>query len=500
MKRAMLGATLTASLLLPSRVSAQADHLEYLQTPQLVDCDPKPYFRIIVNAVGPDRRPAGVAISTTDPTKAFRVFEGSRDHNVVYVSTSNSGTGSGSQGSYIMLLFDTSGSMKFKLASGETRFAAAKAAVKSSLASFTDGVDHIAVVPFDSHDVLGRISRATFQSTRAGVEQQVDAIPTPRADTAIYSAVRAALERLKQLSDSGSAVSLIVFSDGANDVNHRGNDPGLLGDEGLAIVRDLAARIKVPVITVGFGITGDAKAETAFRGIAWPNAENYYDAATNPQRLREILEGTRKKLTDQIHILFGPVRDSRSELAGKSIAFRVETTQNPITSRSESAWNPPAVGTPLSDTKCTIEEARAIAIPEGPPHELTWLQWLLSHHRVLILVGFGGLLAALWFGVPRLVWPDRYVPKPVMPPMPATGSSMRPERPRMPSPPQAPSPGGYTRPSVSNDQTVFISPPGQSRPPAAPPRSPARPPDARPRDAQDETVFIPPPKNPRRDQ
>lgn len=499
MKRALLGATLTASLLLPGRVSAQADHLEYLQTPQLVECDPHPYFRVIVNAVGPDRRPAGIAISTTDLTKAFRVFEGSREHKVVYVSTSNSGAGSGSQGSYIMLLFDTSGSMKKKLASGETRFAAAKAAVKSSLASFTDGVDHIAVVPFDSHDVLGRISRATFQSTRAGVEQQVDAIPPPRADTAIYSAVRAALERLKQLSDSGSAVSLVVFSDGANDVNHPGNDPGLLGDEGLAIVRDLAATIKVPVITVGFGITGDAKAETAFRGIAWPNAENYYDAATNPQRLREILEGTRKKLSDQIHILFGPVRESRSELAGQPVAFRVQTTQNAIASRSEPAWNPPALGTPLSDTKCTLEEASAIAGVERLP-QLTWLQWLLSYHRVLILVGFSGLLAALWFGVPRFVWPDRYVPKPVMPPMPATPSSMRPERPRMPSPPQAPSPGGYPRPSVSNDQTVFISPPGQSRPPAAPPRSPARAPDARPRDSQDETVFIPPPKNPRRDQ
>ena len=470
-------------------VAAQPDHLEYLRTPQLVDCDPRPFFRVIVNAVDADRRPAGLAIDATNPTKAFQVFEGNRKHDVVYVSTRS--TTAGAQGNYMMLLFDTSGSMNRKVASGETRFAAAKAAVKSSLAGFVEGVDHIAIVPFDSHDVAGRIGRAAFQTTRAGVEQQVDAMPVPRPNnnTAIFSAVQVALGILKQRSDAGADVSLVVFSDGENDVNRPGDDPGLLGDEGLAIVRDLANKVKVPLITVGFGVTGNAKAEQAFRGIAWPNAENYYDASTDASRLKEILESTRRKLTDQIQILFGPVRDTRSQLAGQTIAFRIQTTgASSIASRSEPTWNAPAVGVPLSDAKCTTAEARALTVTDGPPvppHD-----W-----RIPILLGLSALLALLWFGAPRLMWPERYVPKPPILPHAAAPTMQAAARNRAPSMPAGYGQAARPRPPAASDQTIFIPPEGSSTRPT--PKPPVRNREMEPREASDETIFIPPPKNPR---
>src|SRR5262249_52313829 len=154
----------------------------------------------------------------------------------------------------------TSGSMNARVNEGGTRFTQAKNAVRQSLDRFKDGVDHFAVVPFDSHNVVGRIRGAAFQTTRQGIEAQIEAIPIPNTranNTALYSAVNEALPILKEKSDAGYVASLVVFTDGFNDVNHPGDDPGLLGDEGLNIVRDAALKNKVPITTVGFGIAGN---------------------------------------------------------------------------------------------------------------------------------------------------------------------------------------------------------------------------------------------------
>jgi hypothetical protein len=486
-------------LALPSTVVAQADHLEVLQTPQLVECDTRAFFRVFVSPVDADRKPIGVALSGSDPKKLFQVSEGERPHGVIYVASSAAG---GTQGTYSILLLDTSGSMNARLGPGQTRFTVAKKAVRDSLANFADGTDHMAVIPFDSHKVVARIRGAEFQSTRRGLGDQLDAISAPQRNTAIFSAVAEALPILKERSDAGFAVSLVVFTDGKNEVNLPGDDRGLLGDEGLAIVRALAATMKIPITTVGFGVTGNVAAENVLKEIAWPNSESYYDAATSGDTLRQIFESARRKLTERIHILFGPVRSRRTELAGQSVQFRVRfrAADGFVTSRLEPLWNAPAVGVPVADTTCTTAEAKAILEfdkGDGPGRPLPWNQ-----ERLLILLIFAAILAGLWFGAPRLVWPESYIPRPTfqrpnvpLPPNVPSPSFQRPQMPSM-SPPRAPAPPAFSRPSAPNEQTIVVPPRPQPRSAPSPPRGAPRAPEPRPRDAQDETVYRPPDKDP----
>src|SRR5262249_29216994 len=156
------------------------------------------------------------------------------------------------------------------------------------------------------------------------------------------------------------AVSLVVFSDGENDVKRPGNDPGLLGEEGLARVKELEAQVKVPTTTIGFVVSGNAKAETALREIAWPTRASYYDAGTNADRLTEVLAITHKRLSDRIQILFGPVREAREQLAGKSMLFhvRLRTVDTNVLSSGETPWSAPAVGVPVADSACMQAEVK----------------------------------------------------------------------------------------------------------------------------------------------
>jgi Mg-chelatase subunit ChlD len=520
--RIAIAAGLLALLMLPATTHAQIDHLEVAEAPRLVDCsDNRPYFRVVVNAVDAERKPVTVGLTPEEAKKRFHVLEGSQEHTVQYVGLFESGGQSASPGNYVMLLLDTSGSMNLKLpSSGETRFAAAKAAVSRTLANFVEGTDHFAVVPFDSHNVVSRIRGASFQATRRGVDEQLAALPAPRPNnnTALYTAIDEALPILKSRGDAGYVVMLVVFTDGENDVNHPGDDRGLLGPEGLKIVKDRAAELKVPITTVGFGVSGNATTVNALREVAWPNSDNYYNAETNAQRLETIFANTRRKLTDRIQILFGPVRPGRDNLAGQSPIFRVRlrTAQGFVSSRSEPAWEAPAVGVPVFETKCTEAELRVLIgiaggtpSPQPPPP---------IFYQLVILAMFSALLAGLWFGAPRFVWPEAYIPKPTFN-RPASGipevDGLRPPSfsprggPSPVSPPRGgqssmpPSRGGapamHRPPLPTDSQTIVIPPRGPARPAAPPPRGAPRPPD--PPDSRatdDETIYRPIDKDPRK--
>ena len=65
-----------------------------------------------------------------------------------------------------LILLDISGSMNLRLASGQTRFEAAKASIAQFLADFQDGVDRVAVVPFESHHVEAGVRGAVFANAR----------------------------------------------------------------------------------------------------------------------------------------------------------------------------------------------------------------------------------------------------------------------------------------------------------------------------------------------
>ena len=84
---------------------------------------------------------------------------------------------------------------------------------------------------------------------------QLNAIqtPAPQDNTALFSAVVAAIPILQNEAKSGRAVALVVFSDGHNDVGHPGDDPNLLsGPSGLQSATTAAKEAKIPIYTIGF--------------------------------------------------------------------------------------------------------------------------------------------------------------------------------------------------------------------------------------------------------
>ena len=328
-------------------------------------------------------------------------------------------------------------------------------------------------------------------------------MPPPQANTALYTVIAEARHPAK--SDAGFGVSLVVFTDGENDVNHTGDDRGLLGNEGLALVKDLSASSKIPITTVGFGVGGKSALVTVLRDLAWPSPDSYYNAETNAKRLGEIFSIARKRLTDRIQVLFDPAREYRDQLAGQSLQFRIQlkTSEGGVPTKFPALWNAPAIGVPVSETTCSQEEARAIRLYEkgGPKDRNPW--W-----RLIILGMFGVLLAALWFGAPRLVWPESYIPRPTfnMPSTPNVPGVSTPSMPRASDAFRSPPPPSFTpsaprgvagaaRTPVPSDQTIVIKPRSGPRPAAAAPRS-SDPPDGRA--ADDETIYRPLDKDPRK--
>jgi hypothetical protein len=509
--RILVPSCLIGVLMFPAAGRAQKiDHLEVLEAPRLVDCADvrgRPYFRVVVNAVDAQRRPVGVGLSQEQAKKSFQVTERDRADRVVYVGLFESGGPVRAQGtgSYFMLLLDTSGSMNSRVPSGQTRFAEAKAAITRSLTNFTADAEHIAVVPFNSQNVVSRIRGASFQSTRQGITDQLETIPRPQANTALYTAVIEGLTILKRQADAGDSVSLVVFSDGQNDVGRPGDDRGLLGPEGLAKVKEFAAQVKIPITTVGFGVSGNTETVRALREIAWPSSDSFYNAETNPERLTEIFTIARKKIADRIHILYDPARNGRDNLAGQSLAFRVnlKTPDGLASTTSESAWNAPAVGVPVFEGKCDAAELKALIddTPAGRDvrEDTGW---------PIVLAVYGALLAGLWFGAPRLVWPESYIPKPPVFNRPASGipevdalraPAFTPSSRAAGGPGQrSPGAGGASSPPrrpAPGDQTVVIPPRSAARP-AAPPRAAPQPPSDR--GASDETIYRPIDKDPRK--
>jgi len=176
------------------------------------------------------------------------------------------------------------------------------------------------------------------------------------------------------------------------------------------------------------------------------------------------------------------------------------------------------------EAKCTAAEVKCIVDPTidatGPPGTPppTTGPWF---NRLMVLGFFICVLAAMWFGAPRLVWPDRYVPKPTYV-RPTSGVSeidaLRPSsfsgQPRGATPaprppprggPPTPRPQNVSRPQapprqpMPGDQTVVIPPRGGARPPAGPSPRPPRPDPPSDRTSSDETIYTPlDPKGPKR--
>ncbi|MBI5083286.1 MAG: VWA domain-containing protein, partial [Acidobacteria bacterium] len=269
------------------------------------------------------------------------------------------------RGRTALVIVDVSGSMKKPLASGQTRFEAAKQAVGSFLSGFEEGADRVAVVPFESHRVLDQIQGATFSRTRSAALAQVEALPAPleRNNTALYSAVVFGIDRLKEAmrgveKESGDApeAMVIVLTDGNNEVL-RGDDLGLLA--GPAGLDEAARKVKgagVSVIAIGFGETGSLD-EAALKQIS-----NKYYLAADLEGLRRIFTFTRTLLNNRLSATFSSPYPDRASLAGQNMAVSVELklASGQTLKSDETLWAAPQMGVPVFDGKCGPEEMKAV--------------------------------------------------------------------------------------------------------------------------------------------
>ncbi len=493
MKRRILVLTVltaAATVGLLAQAQQQTDHLEIVDKPRLVDCKDQPCFRISFNAVDIAGMPAPLVLDEKASNTDVKIIEGGvRSHPVFHVKTTGAENQSARQ-RYSMLLIDTSGSMLTQVTpGGMTRFDAAREAALHTLDNFRDGLDHLAVVPFDSHNVAVRIRQAVFADTAAQVRQQITGLepPAKKNNTALYSAIYEALGVLTPYKGPDHDVSLMILTDGKNDVAPPPQDDlGLLQAEDFQLVKARTEVAAIPIVTIGFGAKG-AFDEAALRSLAWPSVANYY-FAQDYQRLAKIFGGVRLKLISRWEASFGPVRDDKNQLTGQTLAFKVVVTTPSgakFESRNEPSWASPAIGSPSFEASLTPEEldsfiASPATVRTSNPF-VTRLFW-----RSVIMIGLGGLIAFLWLGLPRTLWPELYIR---VPPILAKAAPGRANR-FAAAMPAAPRPPAWQQAGVPGREQARRSG-GRPAAPAAPP-SPfptGRP--ARPTAPTDQTVFQP---------
>jgi Ca-activated chloride channel family protein len=388
----------------------QADKVHMLQSK---DSSNKPFFQIHLSS------PEGIP-RLKSPVSSIEILEDGHVCTPFYVKLGQETPGAPSSAAkprrFALLLIDVSGSMLERLASGQSKFDAAKAAAKQFLNGFEPGVDNIAVVSFESREVVSRIQRAVFATDIGSVQAQIDnlAAPDRKGNTGLYSAIASALDVLnaKKKEDISRSSMLLVLTDGKNDVHSdKGDDPGLLaGEAGLMKVAGAARSSGFTVVTIGFGDTPGSIDPAALRTIASPE---HYWSTENLHTLEQIFRREKKALINQFDVTFATDWSDNRSLMGRDIQFRVRMKADDGRSFESGpiAFTTPETSPfPFDGLLSADEEEAWIRRPadSNQKQEVRSLQDLLLS-RLLIMAGLGFSLAAFWFGLPRMIWPESYL-------------------------------------------------------------------------------------------
>ena len=400
--------------------SGQNPGLDFAEPLKLVSCEPAstvPCFRMKLNLVDGTGQPYNAQLPPPDKLASqITVTIGGQQVTPFYATSAGESVAK-VKGRAALVIVDNSGSMKKILPTGQTRFDAAKMAVKSFLGQFEEGVDRVAVVPFESHLVQERIRSAVFARTRSAAIAQVDGLPEPelRNNTALFSAVvfgietlRDALPRLEKEMGEAPEAMVIVLTDGNNEVL-RGDDPGLLaGPAGMDEAARYARQSPFPVIAIGFGEPG-ALDEAALRQIS----TKYY-LASDYEGLRRIFTFTRTFLNNRLAATFSSPYPDRASLAGQNLPVTAELRlpNGQVLKSPETLWSAPQMGVPVYAGKCTPDEMKAVlqALPVSAG-------WTSIVRPLGVFVGLALLLLLMWHWLPRLVWPEQFIGV-----MPGTGA------------------------------------------------------------------------------
>jgi Mg-chelatase subunit ChlD len=388
--------------------------LNFADQIQLLDCQPVtpvPCFSASFNVVDSNGAPVAVNFPKADRLpSALTVTADDLPVKIFYASTSSSQKLA--RGRVVLVLVDISGSMARRLPSGETRFEAARSALAQFLDTFQDGVDEVAIAPFESHDVSATIHAATFAHSKEQALAQVRSIPEPgkHNNTALYSAVSYGLDvladRVRTLQSNGSTpapeTTLVVMTDGKNEVLV-GDDAGLLsGAEGLNEVAGKVSASRLQVLGIGFGERSNIDVAALQRMSTDPPL-----MAADADSLRKAFVIARRLILDRLQVAFLSPWPDRATLAGRSVRFKANLIlpDGSSLASNEALFGTPQMGLPLFSSKAGVDELAALnrQIKSG---ETGWLTLL---RPIFVFLGLGGILLVAWFWIPRLVWPGQYI-------------------------------------------------------------------------------------------
>jgi Mg-chelatase subunit ChlD len=307
----------------------------------------------------------------------------------------------------MMMLFDLSGSMTTNNLGSRSRLDAAKEAARVLIDKFRPG-DRIAIAPFESHNVRAQIDNAVFAETDRDVEAQIDRLQARRdGNTALYSATIFALDRLQRIKKTDRQYMLVVLTDGKNDLRP-GDDPETLQRKDT--LDDVIKRLNetnIQTFTIGVGAGVDA---AALREMVFPreNKEQYSNAA-DTQTLAKFLAGAKQSLTRQIGILFFTRRRNYHELKTLNFKVQVETLDGKIL-QGFIPWDCRAAAGCAPDKTMELEDMRLVTdradAPQPPAPQWKDALWLLIRFAAALAI-----LAGLWWGVPKIVWPATPLPQ-----------------------------------------------------------------------------------------
>ena len=419
--------------------------------------DPRPYFHAELKFANPEQ--VKLPDSASELQKRIKVREASslfmrEGREFTPFKVSNRAT----EGKLdAMMLFDLSGSMIVGSLGGRARIEAAKDAARVLVEKFRPG-DRIAIAPFESHDVRARIENAVFAETREGVEAQIDSLQARRdGNTALYSATIFALNRLQRLKkkETDRQYMLVILTDGKNDVREGDDQETLQRKDDLDSVVKKLYETNIQTFTIG---VGDAIDADALKEMVFPqeNTEQY-SKADDTQSLARFLAGAKQSLNEQIGILFFTRRRDYHDLKSLNFKVQIETLDKKIL-QGVIPWNCRAAAGCAPDRTMEREEMRLATesadAPLPPPEQWKELLWLLLRFAIALAI-----LAGLWWGIPKIVWPATPLPHiPVrggakLPPSRSASQSGPKSRVSPPAPGESGGGGGPARPRQGFEET-----------------------------------------------
>jgi Mg-chelatase subunit ChlD len=388
--------------------------LKSVSAPTLVQCAPVslvPCFSALLTPADSTGKPVPVGLPSKDRLLQSMQIDSDGTTITPFYISSGLGRDSSQRPNIVLIEVDISGSMNSPVSVGVSRFDAAQSAIAKYLESMQEGVDQIAIVPFESHQVVSTIQSAVFTSKRDEAMAQLKALPRPGTKNntalfqAVYSGVQSMQNEMTSLVKPGTTAGdfqprVIVMTDGKNEVM-KGDDVDLLdGPLGMQQAVAKVAASGLDVVGIGFGDRSGIDTEALKR------LSKRIFLATTGDELAQIFRDTTPLKTSNLEVMFLSPWTDRSSLASRDPQFAFTLTLpdgrkliSPLV-----RYTAPAMATPLYERQATTEEMQAL-IAARPSANSGWDTVL---RNLLVFVGCGVLLLLLWFWIPRLIWGNRY--------------------------------------------------------------------------------------------